>query len=154
MGSDPGMGVLHAAAAAGVALGARYAYDKYQEYQAGKTLPTAVSLTIDVVGKIWNIPNTVLGLAYGGVGHVAGWFMGTDPQIQFGHNGIEFLNNPVIAKDGALTLGNAISFHTAKRNRHGNLELMGMTLCLMAFMKKRIRISRKSWGRPSSRPIS
>ena len=114
MGSDPGMGVLYAAAAAGVALGARYAYDKYQEYQAGKTLPTAVSLTIDVVGKIWNIPNTVLGLAYGGVGHVAGWFMGTDPQIQFGHNGIEFLDNPVMLKDGALTLGNAISYNKEK----------------------------------------
>ena len=36
--------------------------------------------------------------------------MGTNPHIQFGHNGIEFLNNPFIAKDGALTLGNVMNY--------------------------------------------
>ena len=102
------------------ALGARYAYYEYQEYQAAKTLPTAVSLTVDVVGKIWNLPNTALGLVAGGagyvvgkVGHALGWYSG-NPSIQFGHNGIEFLDNPFIAKDGALTLGNAISYSKEK----------------------------------------
>ena len=77
------MGALYAVAAAGISLGVQYAYHKYQEYQAAKSLPTPVSLTIDLVGKVWNIPNTVLGSVYRGVGHVAGWFMGTNP-----HNSI------------------------------------------------------------------
>ena len=110
MGGDPGEGALYAIAAAGLSLGVQYANYQYQKHLAAKTLPTAVSLTIDVVGKIWNLPNTVLGLAYGGAGHVAGWFMGTDPQIQFGHNGIEFLNNPFIISDRALTLGNVMMY--------------------------------------------
>ena len=98
------------------ALGARYAYYKYQEYLAAKTLPPAVSLTVDVVGKIWNLPNTALGLVVGGAGYVVGkvgYALGLysgNPSIQFGHNGIQFLDNPFIAEDGALTLGNAISY--------------------------------------------
>ena len=52
----------------------------------------------NMVGKIWNLPNTALG-----------WYSG-NPSIQFGHNGIEFLDNPFIAEGGALTLGNAISY--------------------------------------------
>ena len=70
----------------------------------------------DVVGKIWNLPNTVLGLVAGGagyavgkIGYALGWYSG-NPSIQFGHNGIQFLDNPFIAEGGALTLGNAISY--------------------------------------------
>ena len=70
----------------------------------------------DVVGKIWNLPNTALGLVVGGAGYVVGkvgyalgWYSG-NPSIQFGHNGIQFLDNPFIAEGGALTLGNAISY--------------------------------------------
>ena len=69
-----------------------------------------------MVEKIWNLPNTVLGLVAGGAGYVVGkvgyalgWHSG-NPSIQFGHNGIEFLDNPFIAEGGALTLGNAISY--------------------------------------------
>ncbi|HVW75207.1 MAG TPA: hypothetical protein VHC39_16335 [Rhizomicrobium sp.] len=48
----------------------------------------------DVAGKIWNLPNTVLGLAYGGAGYLAGQvnhaLNGQDlaPGIQFGKNAI------------------------------------------------------------------
>ncbi len=120
MGSDPGEGALYALAAAGIAVGVQYAYNQWQAYQAGKTLPTAVSLTVDVVGKIWNLPNTALGLVVGGagyavgkIGHALGLYSG-NPSIQFGHNGIEFLDNPFILKDAALTLGNAISYNKDK----------------------------------------
>ena len=120
MGSDPGEGALYAVAAAAIAVGVQYAYNQWQAYQAGKTLPTAVSLTVDVVGKIWNLPNTALGLVVGGagyavgkIGHALGLYSG-NPSIQFGHNGIEFLDNPFMLKDAALTLGNAISYNKDK----------------------------------------
>ena len=117
MGGDPGEGALYAVAAAGIALGVQYAHNQYQKYLDGKTLPPAVSLTIDVVGKIWNLPNTALGLVVGGAGYVVGkvgyalgWYS-KSPQIQFGHNGIQFLNNPFMLEEAALTLGNAISYN-------------------------------------------
>ena len=121
MGGDPGEGALYAIAAAGIALGVQYANYQYQRYLDGKTLPPAVSLTIDVVGKIWNLPNTALGLVAGGAGYVVGkvgyalgWYSG-NPQIQFGHNGIQFLNNPFMLEKAALTLGNAISYSKEKQ---------------------------------------
>ena len=73
-----------------------------------------------MVGKIWNLPNTVLGLVAGGagyvvgkVGHALGWYS-HNPQIQFGHNGIQFLNNPFMLEEAALALGNAISYSKEK----------------------------------------
>jgi hypothetical protein len=59
----------------------------------------------DILGKIWNAPNTLLGLLYGGAGTIAGEAMGTHPRISIGNNAVQFRNNPFI-KDGALTLGN------------------------------------------------
>src|SRR5690348_15246737 len=52
----------------------------------------------DVAGKVWNLPNTLLGLGYGMAGHVAGELNRLrpgdqpDPRIQFGHNAVEFIN--------------------------------------------------------------
>ena len=74
----------------------------------------------DVVGKIWNLPNTALGLVVGGAGYVVGkvgYALGLyshNPQIQFGHNGIQFLHNPFMLEEAALTLGNAISYSKEK----------------------------------------
>jgi len=71
---------------------------------------------LDVAGKIWNLPNTILGLAYGGMGSIVGgvgYMMGKlpRPSVSLGHNAIQFLNNPLNVEDGsALTLGNAISY--------------------------------------------
>ncbi|WP_419619689.1 RHS repeat-associated core domain-containing protein, partial [Thiolapillus sp.] len=33
--------------------------------------------TLDVVGKIWALPNTIAGLVHGGAGHISGWIKGT-----------------------------------------------------------------------------
>ena len=65
---------------------------------------------LDVAGKIWTLPNTIAGLALGGAGTIAGLLTGTHPQVKFGHNAIQFLNNPLINGGEALTLGNAISY--------------------------------------------
>ncbi len=50
---------------------------------------------LDIAGKIWALPNTLVGLAYGGVGHVDGWVLGTNPYITFGNKAIQFYNNPL-----------------------------------------------------------
>jgi hypothetical protein len=73
------------------------------------------AMTSDLAGKIWTSPNTLLGVAYGAVGYVAGWanyaFGGqaAGPDIIFGNNAIQFTNNP-LARLGAITLGNAEVF--------------------------------------------
>jgi RHS repeat-associated protein len=62
--------------------------------------------TAQILGKIWNLPNTVVGLTIG----LAGVPFGA--RIQFGDNGIEFINYPW-GKPGALTMGNVILYHEA-----------------------------------------
>lgn len=45
----------------------------------------------------------------GKIGYTLGLYS-HNPQIQFGHNGIEFLDNPFISEGGALTLGNVMMY--------------------------------------------
>jgi hypothetical protein len=76
----------------------------------------------NIAGKIWNLPNTALGLAYGGAGYLAGlanYELGGQeqaPGIQLGNNAIQFTNNP-FGGVSAITIGNAEVF--------GNRALMG-----------------------------
>ncbi len=65
--------------------------------------------TADIADKIWNAPNTVVGLAYGGVGHMAGLAAGTKPYVTTGANAIQFRNNP-LGGAGAITLGNTTTY--------------------------------------------
>jgi len=81
----------------------------------------------DVLGKIWNLPNTLIGMAYGIAGmavgalatvawgalHVAslgrlGGFVWLGGSADFGHNAIQFHNNPL--QISAVTVGNAIIY--------------------------------------------
>jgi hypothetical protein len=66
-----------------------------------------VDNALDIAGKTWTLPNTALGVAYGGLGTVAGLLAGTHPQVRLGHNGVQFLNNPFVNSKSAFTLGNA-----------------------------------------------
>lgn len=66
-----------------------------------------------VLGKLWNLPNTLLGLAFGGLGHLVGmtgYLLGLCPwpTISFGNNAIQFENNPFMSS--AMTLGNVIIY--------------------------------------------
>jgi RHS repeat-associated protein len=45
-----------------------------------------------IAGKIWALPNTIIGIAVGSVGYVVGTFMGTNPYIDFKNNAIQFHN--------------------------------------------------------------
>lgn len=62
-----------------------------------------------LLGKIWNAPNTAVGVGLGLTGHVLGTLMGRKPRIAFDHNAIEFIDNPM-GGFSAMTLGNAILY--------------------------------------------
>ncbi|MEO8114187.1 MAG: hypothetical protein ABI655_07405 [Phenylobacterium sp.] len=72
----------------------------------GKIGPATVK---EVVGKLFNAPNTALGVAYGGLGHVVGEAMGTHPHVAVRDNAIQFLNNP-FGGVGAITIGNTTTY--------------------------------------------
>ena len=71
----------------------------------------------DVVGKLWNLPNSVIGLGYGAAGYLAGWpshWLGLQdeaPGITSGNNAVQFTYSPLMAPGSAITLGNAQVFH-------------------------------------------
>jgi hypothetical protein len=64
------------------------------------------------MGKLWALPNTLVGLVYGGVGHIVGMLMGTNPDIFIDNNAIQFVNNPLMLS--AMTFGNVIVYGTGK----------------------------------------
>lgn len=80
--------------------------------------------TLDLAGKVWASPATVVGLAFGGVGHIAGLIMETDPYFTFEYNAINFINNPLMNPTSALTLGNVVNYGTRVNpeslNAYGN----------------------------------
>ncbi|WP_247891512.1 FG-GAP-like repeat-containing protein [Azospirillum argentinense] len=80
--------------------------------EVGISPRAVVKAVIDVAGKLWNLPNTYIGFAYGVLGHAAGILLGTNPEITVGNNSVQFFNNP-FAYPGAVTLGNATVFRGA-----------------------------------------
>jgi len=76
----------------------------------GSVLGGIVSGALDLVGKVWNLPNTAVGLVFGGVGYVAGLIQGTNPGISIGNNAIQFTNVPTWLMPSAITLGNTITY--------------------------------------------
>lgn len=87
-----------------------------EDHLASRTaLARAPKKRTNIVGKVWNAPNTALGLAFGGAGYVLGQanrLRPTDqpnPGIRFGHNAVEFIHSP-LTPAGALTLGNTVSY--------------------------------------------
>ena len=69
---------------------------------------------LDVIGKVWALPNTLVGMVYGGVGHAigeVGYALGVydvSPSVSFRNNAIQFENNPLMAS--AMTFGNVIVY--------------------------------------------
>lgn len=64
----------------------------------------------NVLGKVWNAPNTAIGLGYGLTGHGVGKVMGRNPHIQLHGDTVPFTNNP-LGGVSAITLGNAVVFN-------------------------------------------
>ncbi|WP_153046166.1 hypothetical protein [Rhizorhabdus dicambivorans] len=61
---------------------------------------------VDMAGKVWNSPNTAIGLAAALPSYVAGKVMGTDPKFRFGNNALQLLNSPLNIDGRAYTVGN------------------------------------------------
>ncbi|MBX5206830.1 RHS repeat domain-containing protein [Rhizobium sp. NZLR11] len=65
-----------------------------------------------ILGKIWALPNTVIGLAVGGAGYAVSYLgyaldlQENAPDISFGRNSIQFTDNASMFLGGAITLGN------------------------------------------------
>ncbi|MCA9472539.1 MAG: hypothetical protein MRJ96_16955 [Nitrospirales bacterium] len=57
---------------------------------------------LDAAGKVWNLPNTAVGLVWGGIGVLGG------AGVSIGNNAIQFTNHPLGVN--AVTLGNTISY--------------------------------------------
>ena len=63
MGGDPGEGALYAIAAAGLAVGVQYAYNKIQQYQAAKTTHDARRMLIKVSMKGDYVPHDSIAIS-------------------------------------------------------------------------------------------
>jgi len=73
----------------------------------------AFDTTLDVAGKVWNLPNTAVGLLYGGFSLAVDKVAGINGmKVGLGNNAIEFINNPITnwLGGGAITLGNTINY--------------------------------------------
>jgi hypothetical protein len=70
----------------------------------------------NIAGKIWNAPNTAVGLAYGGLGAAIGQVHhlfdpnAPQPKVFWRDNAVQFTNNP-LGGVGAITLGNTTTWH-------------------------------------------
>ncbi len=79
---------------------------------------------LDIIGKIWTLPNTLVGILYGVLGHILGWLQGARPVISIGNNAIQFQRNPITPENTAFVLGNTIHYgsgcHPDKMGAYGN----------------------------------
>jgi len=73
----------------------------------------------NVAGKVWASPNTVISLAYGGIGYLYGAATGQDVKFSIGNNAIQFIGNPIGENGAALTLGNSINYVGSARPDSG-----------------------------------
>ena len=56
----------------------------------------------NIIGKVWNLPNSLIGLGVGGLGYLAGfplhWLGLQDrPGVMTGNNAVQFTGNPLMA---------------------------------------------------------
>jgi len=94
--------------------------------QIGNGGGSVITGSLNLAGKVWNSPNTAIGLTLG----VVGWALGgSAPTI--GNNAIQFGNNPILAPSfmpAGLTLGNAINYapgYTPNITPRGQLNTVG-----------------------------
>ena len=87
---------------------------------AGLRVLGSKNSTVSFAGKVWNAPNSAVGLVWGGLGHGLGMALGTNPSVGIDNNGIEFKNNFLMGS--AMTLGNVIIYGVdngpSNANRH------------------------------------
>ncbi len=85
----------------------------YDQTSNMKQQQTALRTAFDLIGKVWNLPNTVIGFAWGGVGFVAEIMMypftlSWNFRVSLGYNAVQFEGHNLAGT--AETLGNTISY--------------------------------------------
>ena len=104
----------------------------------------ALSVALDVAGKVWNLPNTIIGLGVGAVTLAADIVQSTILTAFTGRNhfqniGISFGNNAIQIRtgldlpgqtDGGLTLGNTIIYNNSSPNQNITSPYTGLTVNL------------------------
>ena len=85
----------------------------------GNSLKRIGKFALDLIGKAWSLPNTAIGLAWGGIGLVSeivlAPFKKWDLKVSFGYNAIQFEGHPLMLF-GAITLGNTIHYPPSSYN--------------------------------------
>lgn len=71
---------------------------------------TYVRCVVDVLGKLWASPCTVLGLSYGLLANMVSRVTGSPASVCIGNNAIQFTNSRGVLKGTALVLGNVIIY--------------------------------------------
>jgi RHS repeat-associated protein len=61
-----------------------------------------------IAGKIWNLPNTAVGIVYGLAGYAYGWAAGYNPSLEFEDGTLHVKNSGLMSS--AMTMGNVIVF--------------------------------------------
>lgn len=108
--SNPGSILNSAMGLAGPILSAASSIDLVD------TISSIGNTAIELAGKLWALPNTLLGVALGSAGALTqeiGYLFGVTnnrPGIEIVGNAIEFTNNAFVDANTALALGNAIVY--------------------------------------------
>jgi hypothetical protein len=136
--SDPIGGLIKSSTVGGTASavgGGKFANGAYmgafqylvspQGVGAGKNLLNGIgkglgTLSRSPLGYLWNLPNTAVGLALGGMGFVAEaisfpFTRKWDFSVSIDHNAIQFTGHNFVGT--AITIGNSISYHTTRQNQ-------------------------------------
>jgi RHS repeat-associated protein len=84
----------------------------------GVALGYAGRFTLDLIGKVWGLPNTALGLAVAVVEEIVSVlslpFGGHVIQISFANNALQVINAPIAVPGNAFTLGNVQFYPVGK----------------------------------------
>jgi hypothetical protein len=81
----------------------------------------------NIIRKAWNLPNTVIGLAWGGLGKVVDVVSGRNQMtVDFGNNAIQFHNHPWAGT--AETLGNTIHYAGGENSANSWIPQEGHTV--------------------------
>ncbi|OOG37302.1 RHS repeat domain-containing protein, partial [Polaromonas sp. A23] len=114
-----------------VSMGVQYLFGQAMGRKSDPTQRDGSGTALDVLGKVWNSPNTAIGIVYGSIGYVVGrgayelGFQALPPGIIIGDNAIQFTNNP-FGHLGAITLGNVQVFGGSPNDLAADGNRMGL----------------------------
>ncbi len=97
---------------------------------------------MSILGKLWTLPNTLLGLLVGTVAVMLG------SRVRVGRNAIEFLDQPFVGllRKSAITLGNTIHYAPGRDADHLVLRYDGRALVALGEHERAHTRQYERWG--------